>query len=503
MIDYHPISSVLVRKSKKKQSQQPKPHTMYPLRKTSTVQETYDYENIKNSIIKWYSYSTSVGNNWNKLMRLYESVSSLGTPEQLKECTNIINLDIIPYIQSPSMFKKDIYKKLNECKSETNKKLYGSILNTINENLECDRLLSNFDTISRRFNIDKLISNNILYEDAVEETLYSLCSLIDTYDMDWKSKFCVASEAALYSIYNTITDDILEEEYMKDKLSNTAVLETVLDYFLINYGRNNVPKFLDEITDACSKDAFIGKQLDPYIKYLKELDSPKDEILVEEEEQSSNNEDLYGLSKEPDQFKSIRDATSKIIGIKDSFSQSLQQAKDMLTKMKLTAQNSMEILKSAIRSLLVTRRAEDLVKGTHNALAYIFYAVITLGLFGIGGPLAGLFGLAANYTISQTVQKEYLKSAIQEWRKHRQSIVRKINDSSDSEKKRRLEAYLMQLDKTIKVLDDHYNEIKDKTTTELKKQADDDKITTGSTDIDPSGNRLDFDSETTRGEINV
>lgn len=500
MADYHPISAVSVRKSKKKQAQQPKPHIMYPLRKSSTVQETYDYENIKNAIIKWDSYSPSVGNNWNKLMKLYESVSNLGTPEQLKECTNIINLDIIPYIPSPNMFKKNIYKKINESKSDINKELYTSILNVINENLECDRLLSNFDTISRRFNIDKLIATNILYEDAVEETLYSLCSLIDTYDMDWKSKFCIASEAALYSIYNTVADDILEEEYMRDKLSNQTVLETVLDYFLINYGRNNVLKFLDEVTDACSKDTFIGNQLDPYINYLRELDTPS-EVLEEDEEVSNNNENLYGLSNEQDQFKSIRDATSKMIGLKDSFTQSLQQAKDILTKIKLTAQNSTETIKSAIRSLLVTTRAEDLAKGTHNALAYIFYAVITLGMFGVGGPLAGLFALAANYTISKTIQKEYLKSAIQEWRKHRQSIVRKINSCSDVEKKRRMEAYLMQLDKTIKVLDDKYNEIKDKSISELNKEASEDK-STGSADIDPSGNRLDFDSET-RGETNV
>ena len=495
MDQYH-IKLVLIRKRKKNLSESStKDDSIYPLRKASVTKESYDYENIRNAIRHWDLYSKSVGNNWNNMMKLCETVSTLGNINQLRECTSIINTEIIPYLSASSMIKKDVYKKMSRSHSDDMKSCYYSMMESLNENIECDRVINNHDLISKRFNIDKLIANNILFEDAIPETLYSLCSLIDTYDIDYRSKFCIAAEMALYTTYNTIGEDIIEEQHLKDKLSSKSILEHVLDYFLINYGRNNTLKFLDEMQECCHKDSFIKNQLDSYIDHYRKLHAQSyiehvSPIPLSDIAFSYADESIYGLTRDLDQYRSIREETELLARPKkaiDDMSNMIDKAKGFIDTLKMAPSNAINSLKSAIAAVLVPCRVEDLEKGTSNALSYVFYAFITLGMFSVGGALSGIFALIANYIIAKKAQKIHLKQSLQAWTKHKVSVKRKIDSCSDAEKKRRMEAYLSQIDTTIDKIEKAYEEARDKTSNELKKEAynDEDKA---SADIDPHGN---------------
>ena len=92
------------------------------------------------------------------------------------------------------------------------------IKDSISEQTDCDRVLNNHKTISKRFNIDRVVSSNIYFEDAFTETVYTLCSLIDTYNMDLKSKFCNSAELAMYCINEC-----------GEKIDNKKLLETIID----------------------------------------------------------------------------------------------------------------------------------------------------------------------------------------------------------------------------------------------------------------------------------
>ena len=74
MGNYHHISSILIRKSKKQQGPN-KSNSIYPLYQNNgdkSFSESYNFENILESAYKWNDYSPSIGKNWNKLMSIYD-----------------------------------------------------------------------------------------------------------------------------------------------------------------------------------------------------------------------------------------------------------------------------------------------------------------------------------------------------------------------------------------------------------------------------------------------
>lgn len=483
MGNYHHISSILIRKSKKQQGPN-KSNSIYPLYKNNgdkSFKESYNFENILESAYKWNEYSPSVGKNWNKLMSIYEAVGELGTSQQLHEMTCVINNNIIPYIDSPSMMKSDLCRRLSCTESDDMKSCIGSMIETITESIECDRVLKNIDTISKRFNIVKVAQPSIFYEDAIAESIYNICELIDTYNMDLKNKFCVACECALYSAYSNL--DPISEDI--NKVSDVTVLENVTDYFMINYGRNQIENFVDLIESASKTDIFIGEQLLPYVEHLRKVNGNRytedmvyesvnrdyQRELDEEASRKYRDESILGLAEDLDQYEAMRKSAESMV-FKEDFQSPEERVKEFITKMKMLPMQSMSALKAAITAILVPCRAEDIGKGTHNALSIIFYAICTLGWFSVGGPLGGLFGSVVSYIVAKASQKAYLKDALTEWREHKYAVARKIKESTDPEKKRRMEAYMAQIDVTITNLENRYDSMRERTAAELAKQSE-------------------------------
>lgn len=468
MKKYYPINRVLIRKNKRKQEHRNSHYPIYPLRENSSLKETYDYENIKDSIIHWEQYSSSIGKNWDQLMTLYTTVSDLGTKEQLNECTTIITRDIIPYLHSPSMMKKDLYKRLQETKLADLKEKLNVLVESLNEDIECDRLLTNADVISKRYNLGRLVNNNILFEDATTETLYDLCFLIDTYDMDYKSKFCIACEMALYNVYNAIGEDTLEEECLKEQLSNVSILENVLDYFLLTYGKNDSMKFLDEMQDACHKDCFIRDQLDGYIATLRKYDL-EEEIIEEEKTVSLTypNEEISALSEELDQYMEIREKTKKTIStllLQETFQDHINKSQDCINKIKLDKSKANECLKTAITNIFKANSSDISSKGIRIILKHVYYIFITLKYLSIGNALSEILKMIVDSSVKKCKQEKELKNVLRTWKEHQYNIQRKIKTTTDNEKKRRLEAYQEQLKNKYEILEKQYTQM----TSELK-----------------------------------
>ena len=78
------------------------------------------------------------------------------------------------------------------------KKMINESIDTVNE---CDRIIKNFNTVSKRFNIKNVLTDGVLYKEdgiSLTESIHTLCSLIDTYDMPMNYKFCNSAEIAFY-----------------------------------------------------------------------------------------------------------------------------------------------------------------------------------------------------------------------------------------------------------------------------------------------------------------
>lgn len=432
--------------------------TGYPL--YSSYKTNYNFENIREAVYKWQTYSDNISNNFTKVLELFELVSNNGTDTELEETTSIINRDIIPHVKSPAMFKNSILRMKRGLDESVSLNCLDSILEKIHEQTECDRVIRNYSTISKRFNIDKIVKNNILFEDAVTDTIYKVCSLIDTYTMDFKTKYCIALETCLYSI----------NKYAGNKISRQSILENVTDYFLMNGGTNDINKFLDKVSEAVTKDNFISISEDAnYIDKLKKLNSEMveesslDDLVKENYAKNST----YGLAEAMEQIDIVNNALEKLCE-----EDVLDKIHDIVTKVKMAPVKTNAMTKEAIRSILVTSRLQDIDKGTKNSLALIFYATIVTGALALN-VVGGLFAFITAFIMHKHMNKEYLKDSLKEWKDHKYAVSRKLREETDPEKKRKLQTYLDEVDKNIETLEEEYEKQRDKTIDEINSSQDD------------------------------
>ena len=174
----------------------------------------------------------------------------------------------------------------------------------------------------------------------------------------------------------------------------------------------------------------------------------------------------YGLTEAMEQMSMVNEALDKLCE-----EDSLDKIHDIVTKVKMAPVKTNAMIKEAIRSILVTSRLQDLNKGTRNSLSLIFYTVIVAGALAIN-VVGGLFALITAYIMSKHLNKEYLKESIKEWKEHKYSVTRKLKEETDPEKKRKLEAYLDEVDKSIETLEEEYEKQRDKTMEEINRDQD-------------------------------
>ena len=154
------------------------------------------------------------------------------------------------------------------------------------ENVTYDRIIKNYEKISRRFDFDKIVIERVFTkDDAVRETA-RICKLIDTYNMSSINKFKVATENYLFVLsknacpYNTV--DIMEAaaDYFllnsDDKELYAVALESTLND-MANYnpfGSSDISKIVDKInkpkeTDLDEVIDFNTNRMDAYIAQFK------------------------------------------------------------------------------------------------------------------------------------------------------------------------------------------------------------------------------------------
>ena len=154
-----------------------------------------------------------------------------------KDCDRYINeaLDMINELEVPDIQKQplniqvtdNILTKVtpdNIRNLVNNKATNGIPLNdTINKKASditiMDRILKNNETLSKRFDFDKIIKTNSVGD--LDELVRELCSLIDTYELSVEAKYNIALENIIYSLYkNSINYD------------KKHVADVITDYFL-------------------------------------------------------------------------------------------------------------------------------------------------------------------------------------------------------------------------------------------------------------------------------
>ena len=451
MQQYIPINTVFDRINRKKLlSESFVLNRIYP--RYASYLEHYDGSNLLESIMSWKTYSDNMGDNIKQIVSNLRIMCENNDDLNIDRALTYINKDIISGLESPSFFKSFMESVKSNDSFDYCKKSINETIDIMNE---CDRLVKNLSTVSKRFNIKNVLTDGVLYkEDGISftESINTLCSLIDTYDMPINYKFCNSAEIAFL---------VLEE--LDPTIDQKTILESIVDYYIEYYG-SDFDSLYNTLTTASKNNSFINESI--VFNYLDELNKVNHDLKSTYQDYDKTIMESYNTAYSVNDY--IADKNKLGNGLQSIYELAIvDRVKENIDKLKLAPVKSITTLKETLRMMLVTNRLQDLKAGTKNGLSLCFYLFITLGAFAVGGALTAALAVISSALLSRHMDKEYLKTALHEWREHKYAVLRKYKECTDNDKKMKLHKYLAEVDHNIELLEKEYESVRDKTASEI------------------------------------
>ena len=176
---------------------------------------------------------------------------------------------------------KQAGKKLAPKKEEAVVAAYEAMVEQATKIVSVDRILENYNKLSKRFNIDRIIQENTVCND-VADTCVEVCNLVDTYDMPVKARYNTALETVWYGLYkNGFT------------FNESEVVTTISDFYMASGGNSFACKSILEASMVFDKGDYMGDI---------------DVITEEEPEDDEPIQEIFGLSKKEKEKRAADEA---------------------------------------------------------------------------------------------------------------------------------------------------------------------------------------------------
>ena len=313
-------------------------------------------------------------------------------------------------------------------KDKAIKHVYESMIEKAIIYQNCDRMLENYNRISRRFNLEAVINENTK-ANGVKDTVIELCNRIDTYSMPNAVKFNTVIETALYGF---------ESNSISYKKSD--ILETAIDYFA----------FKEDGLKSCKEI------LEATLFYDKNDDMSNIDILTEDEpeENDSDTSSVDAMIRS----RIVKGPEAPIITTESTeFSEIFEKFK----KEELAKEGSKP--ESKLRQLvtkLYARNVDSIVEQTPNLLTWIrSFFIIGSCAVPIIGPVLMIIGFIADRFISLHMDKKEVKKMIDCFDKEIKTSQKKLSTITNNEDKSRLEEYIKSLENAREKIYIYYNDL--------------------------------------------
>lgn len=331
----------------------------------------------------------------------------------------------------------------------------------------CDRVIENYNKVSKRFNLEVLINENTRIN-GVGDTVVELCNRIDTYQMPTAVKFNTVIETAFYGFESNNID------YKKSEL-----LETAIDYFLFKPDGRKSCKEILEATLFFDKNEDMGNI----------------DILMEDEPEQT---------EEPiDQLLQRHYGDNNIsIPVKES-----KEFEDIFNKFKeeeLAKTDKPENKLKGLITKLYSNNVSNIIEETPNLLKWLrsFFIVGSVAIPFIG-PVVAAVGYIADKFISLHVERQEVAKMIKCFEREIKTTEKKISSTADKDEKEKLKKYKDALEKALMKIDMYHSELltdeeQDKMYDNIGFEDSDDDLDSGDIDTDD----LDLDDDFDFGEFN-
>lgn len=323
---------------------------------------------------------------------------------------------------------------------------------------ECDRIIKNYASISRRFNIDRIVSD-IKYEDDSYLACYEIASCIDTYNIPFTNKYNSALETAAYAF------DKHYMNYPKD-----SIIQAVTDYFIFSnvLKESNIPE-----VEKVARISVLFEQSDFDIlpwRNKETITTPYQESAEELAEGYGVEFDYITEGEFKKQFRKQQKAFNKDLKksakklIKDVKRGNPEERKDKevlemiddfrkdCMKDDSDKKSKVPLLKSLINKIFVKSPA-----AVADGLPNIF-SIIRVGFIlstTVINPIISVVALIADTAIKLTLTRKQMVKVVNAYENEIKTVKDKIEKVKDDQTKDNLEKYLKELEKDYEKLDEY------------------------------------------------
>ena len=325
----------------------------------------------------------------------------------------------IPQSKAPVAEPMTAAEHIQQDKDNAVVESYRQMIEIANVNVVCDRIIENYDKISKRFNLELLFNENTR-KNGVYDTVVELCNFIDTYDMPTYVKFNTVIETAWYGFERNAV------QYTK-----ANILEAAIDFFAFKEDGLKECKSILETTVLYDKS-----------------DSEDIDVITEEEPE----EDEKSSSGFEEVAKYYNNIAPKF------FSESTEDFDKIFSDFKKNdLKDHPEKKLKALATKLYSLKPSEIIEGTPKLFTWIrSFFIIGSGAIPVIGPILMIVSYACDKILSMHMEKKELEQMNKAFINEIKATKSKIETTNDREKKDRLEKYLKEIEDVQKKIEEKY-----------------------------------------------
>lgn len=349
-------------------------------------------------------------------------------------------------------YKRDIYgRKMGETKkpSEDNnnqennneqqptvaEECFDRFIQAAYINEQCDRVINNHNKLIKRYNLESMVRNCPTSDSSLQECMYNICSLIDTYDIPFGVKYNIALENMMFLMTKNCVP-----------VSNSFIVETVTDYFLmseINDDRLYDMKYIIENSKFFSDEELSN------VSYL----CVNEEDIINTIE---NEDDISPIEENKIHDMFLQYKQKRTVTLKKKQKVESLKIKKSIHDFKKSNKKSIESFKAAISRIFVNS-PEGIINELPDIFAFVRLGTV-IGSFAIN-PLLGVITMITGFFLKMKVSRERMAKVVAQYAAERDKYKKKMNETDDEKKKEKYEKLYKQYKKDTEKLEDYENEL--------------------------------------------
>lgn len=308
---------------------------------------------------------------------------------------------------------------------------YLSILEQTTKMVHIDRILKNYDEISKRFNMDKVITETYRDEN-IQDTILTVCNLIDTYNTSNSVKLNTTLETVWYGLSK-----------FGYSIDLPLMFESACNYFMLKHDGANTCKLVLDATVIT----------DPYklgLSYIMEDPDVKDKL----------NNSIIGKTVEDSIFNFI---TKESVMITDNTKKSLVFV-DSFNEFKKSEDKDDGYLK--MLDILFKNKESDLVPNIMTVIEYMRIYLVEYSLTSLDKIKEWLYFLSSRF-----MEMDYPVNIAEDLsialNKEKDTVHDKISEEQDDEQKERLSIYVKYIENFIEDLETYISNVTGKSSDDI------------------------------------